>query len=56
MSNIAKLSDHELELPRLDENFLQEKSSDSHLEIWDQLNMEPIKFDLIHVFANWQKI
>lgn len=46
MSNIAKLSDHELELPRLDENFLQEKSSDSHLEIWDQLNMEPIKFEV----------
>jgi len=45
----ANLSDNELELPKLDEEFLTTgdgKSSDSHLEIWDQLNMEPIKFEV----------
>lgn len=47
MSSAPKLD--EISLPKLNEQFLnasENKSSDSHLEIWDQLNMEPIKFEV----------
>lgn len=39
------LSDHELELPRIDGEFLN-LHDNKDLEIWDQLNMEPIKFEV----------
>jgi len=50
MSNSRKLPE-DLALPRVDEEFLNgsdNKSSESqqNLEIWDHMNMEPIKFEV----------